>query len=189
MCDKCHFQISRTSGGGAQTGEYYSVCISPLYYENEVRESILNFKFNNATMYTKIYGQLIAECIKEHLAGAYDIITWVPLGKQRLKKRGYDQAMLLAMSTALEFDDVAVELLRKTADVQAQSQIGSFEERKANIEGAYCVADEELVSGKRVLLIDDVVTTGATLSECAKVLKQSGAKDVVCATLAKTKAF
>lgn len=187
MCRKCSVSISRTQNGGAQSGEFFSVCVSPLYYEDSVREAILRFKFNDFTVYADVFGKLMAECIEENLKGSYDIITWVPLSRKRLKKRGYDQAMLLAMSAALKLDDVAVELLRKHTDVPAQSGVGSAEKRRANISGVYEVVDEELVRGKRILLIDDIITTGSTLSECSKTLKYSGAEEIVCCTLARTR--
>lgn len=187
MCKKCAASISRTRGGGTQSGEFFSTCASPLYYENEVRDAIRRFKFKEITAYVPLFGGLIADCIKENLDGRYDLITWVPLSKQRLKKRGYDQSMLLAMSAALKLDDVAVELLIKHTDVPAQSGVGSAEKRRANISGVYGIADEDLVRGKRILIIDDIITTGSTLSECAKTLKYSGAEDVMCCTLARTR--
>lgn len=186
MCKKCSGTIKRTNNGGTQSGDFFSCCVSPLYYENEVRDAILRFKFNDATVYADLFGEFLADCIKENLKGRYDIITWVPLSKTRLKKRGYDQAMLLAMSAALKLDDVAVELLSKTADVPAQSGVGSAEKRRANISGVYSVVDEELVRGRRILVIDDIITTGSTLSECARTLRYSGAAEVMCCTLART---
>lgn len=170
-----------------QTGEFFSVCVSPLFYEGRVRDSILRFKFDNASHYAEIYGRMIADCVSENLSGRYDLITWVPLSSNRLKKRGYDQAMLLAMSAALKLDDVAVELLVKHTDVPAQSKIGGEEKRRANINGVYRVQDEELVRGKRILLIDDIITTGSTLAECSRMFRMAGASDVVCATLARTR--
>lgn len=187
MCANCEKSLAKTTNGGAQTGDFFTVCVSPLYYEDKVRESILRFKFREMTVYADIYGELMANCIEGQLDGKYDVITWVPLSEKRLKNRGYDQAMLLAMATALKLDDVALELLKKQVDVPAQSGIGSAEERRANISDAYTVSDEELVRGKRVLLIDDIITTGSTISECAKTLRMFGAKDVVCATLARTR--
>ena len=187
ICEKCEAKISRTVNGGAQGGDFFSICVSPLYCENEVRDAILRFKFNDATGYTGLFSEFIADCISENLKGRYDIITWVPLSTNRLKKRGYDQAMLLAMAAALRLDDVAVELLHKNTDVPAQSGVGSEEKRRANISGVYSVADEELVRGRRILLIDDIITTGATLSECAKTLKYSGAEEVVCCALARAR--
>ncbi|MGI5936531.1 MAG: ComF family protein [Oscillospiraceae bacterium] len=187
MCSSCEKAISYTENGGRQTGDFFTVCVSPLYYEGIVRESILRFKFKEATAYASLFGRLIADCIRKHLAGCYDLISWVPLSAKRLKKRGYDQAMLLAMAAALELDDVAVETLIKHIDVPAQSGVGSKEKRKANIAGAYRVSDPELVQGRRILLIDDIVTSGSTLSECARTLLQAGAAEVVCATLARAR--
>ncbi|MDR0951911.1 MAG: ComF family protein [Oscillospiraceae bacterium] len=186
ICAVCEKSLPRTKNGGQQSGDFFSVCVSPLYYEDAVRESILWFKFHDATQYAGTYGALMADCVREYLAGRYDLITWVPLSRVRLKSRGYDQAMLLAMATALKLDDVAVELLKKSVDVPAQSGLGGAETRRANISGVYMAPDEALVRGKRILLIDDIITTGSTISECAKTLRMSGAEDVVCATLARS---
>ena len=187
ICGACMDSLPYTSGGGEKTGEFFSVCVAPLYYEGDVRESLIRFKFKDATGYAEEYGKLLADCIRENLAGRYDLISWVPLSRQRLKERGYDQAMLLALAAALELDDVAVSTLEKTLDAEKQSTMGSPEKRRANISGAYRAADPELVDGKRILLIDDIVTTGATLSECAKTLLAAGAKEVLCAAVAETR--
>ena len=113
------------------------------------------------------------------------MITWVHISDERMKTRGYDQAMLLAFATALELGEVAVETLKKTADNPAQSTLEGIEKRRANVLDAYEAIDRELISGKRMLLIDDVVTTGATLSECARTLLMAGAEGVVGAALAR----
>lgn len=165
-------------------GDFFTVCVFPLYYRGSVRDSVLRFKFKNATNYAACYGKMLADCIAKSLSGQYDYITWVPLSKKRLKRRGYDQAMLLAMATALELGEVALELLKKTIDIPAQSGLGPAEKRRANVSGAYVVIDPELVRGKRILLIDDIVTTGSTLSECARMLLMADAESVVCAALA-----
>lgn len=91
------------------------------------------------------------------------------------------------MAAALELDDVAVSTLEKYKNVEKQSKMGSVEKRKANISGVYRVEDPELIEGKRILLIDDIVTSGSTLSECARMLLQAGAKEVLCATIARTR--
>jgi ComF family protein len=175
-------------------GDYYDFCIAPLYYRDVVRKALLQFKFKNAPIYADALGRMLAEIIKEHpdlwipdsspRRSVYDIITWVPLSVKRKRSRGYDQALLLAMATALKLDDVAVEILRKPIDVQPQSDLGGEAERRANIDGAFEIVDPDLVEGKCILLIDDIVTTGSTLSECAKVLLDAGASRVICATIA-----
>jgi len=184
-CDKCTEALPFADNGGRQDGEIFDFCVSPLYYKGSVRKSILRYKFRGMSAYAAVYGRLLADCVREHPDIKYDIITWVPLSSKRERSRGYDQAMLLALATALELNDVAAETLSKPRDVQAQSELGGKEERSANISGAYVVSEPELIEGKCVLLIDDVVTTGSTLTECAKVLISAGATRVVCAALAR----
>ncbi|MCL2125189.1 MAG: double zinc ribbon domain-containing protein [Oscillospiraceae bacterium] len=184
-CSKCTETLPFTLNSGKQEGEYYDYCISPLHYVDAVRKSILRYKFNGASSYADVYGRILAECIRENPDIGYDVISWVPLSSDRKRTRGYDQAMLLALATALELDDVAIETLIKPRDVRAQSELMGREARSANISGAYEIADPELIEGKCVLLIDDIVTTGSTLSECAKVLLSAGAARVVCAALAR----
>ena len=94
---------------------------------------------------------------------------------------------LLASAAALELGEVAVETLRKGRNTEAQSGLDGDAARRANVLGAYTAVDAELVEGKRVLLIDDVITTGATISECARILRTVGAREVVCATLARAR--
>ena len=184
-CSRCTESLPFALAGGRQDGDYYDLCISPLYYKDAVRKSIIRFKFKGAAAYADTYGKILADCIRENPDIEYDIISWVPLSDKREHSRGYDQAMLLALATALHLDDVAVETLKKPHDVRAQSELSDLEERSANISGAYEVTDCELVEGKRILLIDDIVTTGSTLSECAKELLSAGASRVVCAALAR----
>lgn len=183
-CGKCTETLPYALDGGRQEGEYFDFCVSPLYYKGVVRRSILRYKFGGATTYADAYGKLLADCIRENQDLDYDIISWVPLSGKRARKRGYDQAMLLALATALELGDVAAETLKKPVDVRAQSELGGKLERSENISGAYAAPDPELIEGKCVLLIDDIVTTGSTLSECARVLLDAGAERVVCAALA-----
>lgn len=170
-----------------QTGEFYGKCVSPLRYQDTVRDSIHRYKFKGVRGYAKTYGPLVAQCVRDHLAGEYDLISWVPLSKKRRRERGYDQAFLLAQSAALALGETAVETLCKSRHTEAQSGLGQSERRRANVLGAYECTRPGLVEGKRVLLIDDVVTTGATLSECARTLLTAGAEKVVCATLARAR--
>ena len=160
-------------------------CLSPLYYHGSVKDSLHRYKFGGATAYADIYSEFIVKCIDENQISC-DSITWVPLSRRRLRKRGYDQAELLAKLIAKHLGQRPVRLLKKLRDTPPQSQTGSAEKRRANIAGAYACLRPERVQGKRILLVDDIVTTGATLSEAAKVLKKAGAKEVICATLARS---
>ena len=186
LCPACRDTLPWLEGAAAeQTGEFFSLCASPLRYIDDVRESLHRYKFKGQRGYAQAYGHLVAQCVRTHLAGRYDLISWVPLSDRRLKERGYDQAMLLAMAAALELDEVAVETLRKSRNTNAQSGLSGENARRANVMGAYEAVDPELVRGKRVLIIDDIITTGSTISECARTLRTVGAADVVCATLAR----
>ena len=160
-------------------------CLSPLYYHGSVKDSLHRYKFGGATAYADIYSEFIVKCIDENQISC-DSITWVPLSRRRLRKRGYDQAELLAELIAKHLGQRPIRLLKKLRDTPPQSQTGSAEKRRANIAGAYACLHPEQVQGKRILLVDDIVTTGATLSEAAKVLKKAGAKEVICATLARS---
>ena len=188
-CDRCTESLPYADNCGRQDGDVFDFCVSPLYYTGVVRRSILRYKFRDAPYYADVYGKFLADCIRDCRNNAsfdisYDLISWVPLSSKRERSRGYDQAMLLAMATALELDEVAVETLKKPHDVQAQSELGDKTERCANISGAYIASDPEIVAGKCVLMIDDVVTTCSTLDECSRVLLSAGAERVVCAALA-----
>ena len=188
LCARCQRDLPWLTDGEAElTGEFFSLCAAPLRYQDKVRDSIRRYKFNGRRGYHKLYGKLVAQCVHDHLAGRYDLITWVPLSDKRKRERGYDQAFLLASAAALELGDVAVETLRKARNTDPQSGLEGEPARRANVLGAYIAVDQTLVAGRRVLLIDDVVTTGATFSECARVLRTAGAKDVVCAALARAR--
>ncbi|MCL2201055.1 MAG: ComF family protein [Oscillospiraceae bacterium] len=184
-CDRCTESLPFTEDFGRQSGEHYDFCVAPLYYRGLVRKSMLRYKFKGATNYAEVYAKFMADCIKECPELKYDMISWVPLSSKRSRSRGYDQAMLLALATALYLDDVAVETLVKPHDVQPQSELIDKQQRSANIDGAYKALDPELISGKTILLIDDIITTGSTLDECAKILRENGAARVVCAALAR----
>lgn len=185
LCPACRANLPYTEDGDAQHGDFFRLCVSALYYEDTVRQALLRYKFQGSSGYAGTFGRLLADCIRANLRGQYDLISWVPLSRERLRERGYDQAMLLAQAAALELQDVAVSTLDKVRNAEKQSGVGSAEKRRANISGAYRVADAELIQGRRILLIDDIVTTGATLSECARTLLEGGASQVVCATVAR----
>lgn len=187
ICPHCAETLPSTENGGKSHGDFFSLCVSSVYYEGSVRKAILRYKFQGAKVYADAFGTLLASTIYEQLDGKYDLISWVPLDPARKRGRGYDQAELLAKQAAKQLRRECVRVLRKKRGVQPQSATGSPERRRANIAGAYSVVDPRRIEGKRILLVDDIVTSGSTLSECAKTLLLAGAEDVLCATLARTK--
>ena len=161
-------------------------CAAPLWYEGLAREGLCRFKFQGMSSAATPLGELIAQCAAEHFAGAFDTVTWVPVSAKRLRQRGYDQARLLAESACRLWDTKPLPLLRKTVHNPAQSGLKESAQRRANVQGVYTAPDPAAVRDRRILLIDDICTTGATLAECVRVLREAGAADVVCAAVALT---
>lgn len=153
------------------------------YYEGYVRRSILRYKFRRARNLAGGFGRLLAMKIRSDYADGFDLISFVPVSPQRRRKRGYDQAELLAAAAGSELGMKYVRVLKKIRNNPPQSGT-SGAHRKANVLGAYRVESEDNVRGKRILLVDDVLTTGATADECARMLMTAGAAEVRCAVLA-----
>ena len=185
ICEECEKNLPTTRDFGRQKIEFVSQCVAPLYYEDDVRESLRRFKFAGCSGYAKAYAPMVADCIRQTILDQFDILSWVPVSRQRLRKRGYDQAELLAKAVAEELGLRAEPVLKKKRNTPPQSRTGSAEKRRANIAGAYAVRNPELVRGKRVLLLDDIVTTGSTVREYAKTLGLAGADAVLCAAVAR----
>ena len=186
ICPECQNTMPMTEKGSTRKGDFFSGCVSALYYEGRVRDAIRRYKFGGAQAYSNAFGELVAERIYEQYGDDYDIITWVPLSPDRRRRRGYDQTQRIAGNTARRLNRKLVRTLRKRRGVKPQSVTGSPERRKANIAGAYRVIDPQIIQGRRILLIDDIITSGSTLSECAKTLLLAGAEEVLCASLART---
>ena len=184
VCQNCEKTLPRTPEPLCKDTSF-GVCAAPLLYEGVVRKSLLRFKFHGVQGAAEGYGALLAQCVAEELGGEFDLVTWVPVSRERERERGYDQAFLLARETAKHWDTKPVRLLRKTRDNAAQSSLSSAAERQGNVLGVYKAENTEMLKNARVLLIDDILTTGSTLGECVRVLKEAGAKSVVCAALAR----
>ena len=152
------------------------------YYENEVRRSLLRFKFRNARHYAPAYGRAIAMRVQEDMDEPIQMITWVPVSAKRLRRRGYDQSRLLAEAVGRELGIPVRRLLRKTRNNKTQSSLKGEAQRRANVQGAYEAC--ESLSGLNILLVDDILTTGATMGECARVLQTAGAARVFGAAVA-----
>ena len=154
------------------------------YYDGNVRKSLLRYKFHNARSFAAPYGRLLAMKLLELYPEGFDVLTWVPVSRLRKLRRGYDQVELLAKAVGKELGITPVPLLKKVRHNRPQSGISGAEKRRANVLGAYRETDREAIAGRRILLLDDILTTGATAGECARVLKTAGAKEVHCAAVA-----
>ncbi len=156
---------------------------SVWYYKGNVRDAVLRLKFHGRTDLAAPLGRRLAMRVAQDHPEGFDEITWVPVSYLRRFRRGYDQARLLAEAVGGELGMKPRKLLKKRRHNRPQSSLTS-EERRGNVLGVYEISPNCLVKGKRILLIDDVFTTGATAEECARVLLTAGAKSVSCGTLA-----
>lgn len=185
VCSDCQRDLPWALGPqGERKGEFFALCTAPLWYQEQVRNSHHRYKFSGVRAYAAPYAELMAQCVNDRLAGEFDVITWVPIHPRRRWKRGYDQSEWLARKLARRVDMPCEPLLKKVRHTTAQSGLKGESERRANVLGAYVLKSDAQVEGKRILLVDDVMTTGATLSECARVLRTAGVVQVFCVTLA-----
>ena len=187
ICEECEKTLPYTKGDSIyQKFPFVDKCISPLYYKDYVRRAVLRFKFAGCSCYSRRLGGIMSECAENNLdCGSIDMISCIPLSRKRMHDRGYNQAELLAKEISKKIGVEYLPTLKKIRHNTAQSTIKDSKQRAANVIGAYRVIDAEEVKGKYILLVDDVVTTGSTVSECARILKKSGAKAVYCVTLAR----
>jgi len=163
-------------------------------YANGLRELVHLLKYHHVRPAASVLGRMTAEAADELLpdfSSRNPLLIPVPLHASKLRERGFNQAELIARAawkrmesgTTLRFEFVCDALKRRRA---TESQVGlTREQRQTNLRGAFAVSDAKAVSGREVLLVDDVLTTGATVSECARVLRKAGAKAVWVATAAR----
>lgn len=185
LCDRCGDEISWADAAPLREVEHVNRCVSPLWYRGRTKETVRRYKFSGKSWYAIHFGPLMANAVRVQTDVMWDVLTWVPLSKERLRERGYDQARLLAEELGRVAGCEPVQVLRKLYNTKEQSSLKDHAERRANVLGVYEVISPELVAGKRILLVDDVVTSGATLSQCALMLRAAGASDVFAVTLAR----
>lgn len=154
------------------------------YYKGDVRSSLLRYKFYNHRSYGAAYGRLLAMRLQSDRAQDFDVLTYVPISPLRKLRRGYDQVACIADSVSAELGVPCVRVLKKIKNTRPQSRIAGAAGRRANIMNAYAVTEPDLIRGKKVLILDDIITTGATLSECAKTMLLAGAQKVSAAAIA-----
>ena len=148
------------------------------YYKGYIRSSILRYKFGRARHYAHGYGRILAMKLAGEYPEGFDVLTWIPISPIRKFFRGYDQVELLAKAVGRELNMEPQRTLRKIRHNRPQAGIHGAAERRANVLGVYRMAKNADVLDKRVLLLDDVMTTGATAGEAARILLTAGAKEV-----------
>ena len=182
LCGDCRRDVAPYASGKRKY-QFLDSMTAVWYYEENIRRAIVRYKFYGARHLARNLGrQLAMRVLQEELE--FDLITWVPVSRWRKFRRGFDQVELLARAVGRELGRGPARCLKKIRNNRKQSTLRGAAERRANVLGVYRVTDPKLVAGKKILLLDDVLTTGATAGECARVLLTAGAKEVHCAVLA-----
>ena len=175
ICDKC-----KVSSFAFDSNRSYA------HYEEAPANIVKGLKFGHRKYFAENIADMICS-MKEHFEGV-DVLTYVPISKDRLKQRGFNQAEEIAKGIGKKLDIPVIETLSKIAGGKHQVEL-SQTERYKNLIGSFVVCDnvKDKVKGKVVMIVDDVFTTGSTLNECSKMIKKLKPKQIKTVTFAKTK--
>ncbi len=178
LCEKCMAGLPPAPETRRQYDGLANVVVATAY-EGAVRELILGLKFRRSQSAAALAARLIARRLKP--GAQFDLITAVPIAPARYRERGYNQAELIARALARQLGLPYRSLLGRTT---TEHQLGRTRaERLVGVQGAFYPVRR--LRGERVLVVDDVLTTGATLSECGRMLRGSGAGGVWGAAVAR----
>ena len=196
LCPKCNVELKKQAEVNILQKEeieenikkekYFEELMYIFKYEGQVRKLILDYKFNEKSYLYKTFVNFLLknEKIFENIK-KYDKIIPVPISKKRNKERGYNQSMLIAEEIANKTNlELVNNCLIKTKNIIEQSKLNK-EDRQQNIQGVYSLQNERLITNKKILLVDDIYTTGSTVNECCKILQQANPKTIGVLVLAK----
>ncbi|MCX5666533.1 MAG: ComF family protein [Candidatus Omnitrophica bacterium] len=185
LCRRCIASINRNAMPPFELDDLQVLVYSACLYDGGLKELVHRFKYKGKTVLAKIFSKLMLDYIKENPEITdVDLITVVPLHKERLREREFNQSLLIASPISKAYSLALTNALEKTRKTRYQNELLKSERLK-NLEGAFGVSPEARIGDKRILLIDDIMTTGSTLGECAKTFLDGGAKSVICFTLAR----
>lgn len=173
QCSRCNFNKS-----------YVTRTTSAFVYTDMAKRTTVAFKKERNAHYAKVLAVYVAEMVKYDFKGIdFDCVVSVPPRKKAFTDEKFDQAGLLAKEVALRLSlPYFPNAMQQSRSIRKQSSL-SYNDRVNNVKGAFNVRKPEKIANKNILLIDDVCTSGSTLNECAKTLKESGAYRVFAATL------
>lgn len=154
------------------------------FYGGILKELILSFKYGKNFTAGDVLAELLLTLIKEEKVEG-DYICYVPMSKKAIKKRGFNQCEIIGKKIGEELNIPISNCIVKSKDTKEQKTLAK-EERIKNVKGAFEIKEEAKIYNKKIILIDDVVTTGATLQECREILKKSDVEKITILTIAKS---
>lgn len=154
------------------------------FYGGVIKTLILKFKYESNFTAGYLLSNFLIEMIEEEKINA-DVICYVPMTKKAEKKRGFNQCKLMARNIGYHTNIPVSNCIKKIKNTKEQKTL-TKEERIINLKGAFKISSINEIKNKNIILIDDVMTTGATISECKYILKKSGAKQIIVLTIAKS---
>lgn len=192
LCENCKNKIEKLKNSNIQDYSKVPVFFNEHYYlfkyENEIREFIIKYKFEEKSYLYKTFSKILVDdtIFREKFIKNYDCIISVPIHKKRMKTRGYNQSDLIAKEVALTCGIQYMEkVLIKNKNIIPQSSLDMLGRIK-NIKDAFSIGNNiDNIKGKKVAVFDDIFTTGSTVNECAKLLKNAGVSNVGIFTFAK----
>lgn len=192
LCKKCEIELKKQldiniiNQGKEIEDKYFNEIMYIFKYEGQIRKLIIDYKFNEKSyIYLTFINFLLKnKKIFENIKN-YDTIIPVPISKKRLKTRGYNQSLLLAAEIAEQTNlELVNNCLIKTKNIIEQSKLNK-EDRRKNIQGVYELKNKKIIEDKKILLIDDIYTTGSTVNECSKILRQGNPNKIGIFVLAR----
>lgn len=190
ICEKVNTPDGRTCQKCKKKNALGALVVATSYKDSLVAKAVHFYKYRFIPDLHFQLGNLMIKAIQKTDLPLPDIIIPIPLHPRRLRWRGFNQSELLAKHVSLNLlpgteIDMDEKILVRKKYTSPQMKIGDYKQRKENVRGAFHVINPEKISGKNILLIDDIATTGSTIFECARVLKESGAKEVYAAVIAR----
>lgn len=183
-CEECKETMPAHNYKKNILGVYEAFAVTP--YEGPYKNAILRIKSGKRKQYAYQLAKYMAEKLLEEFEElSFNVITYVPLHPEDFKNRGFNQCELISKHLSEILKIPYEPLLKKTRKNKPQHDLPASK-RKKNVEGVFKAVDKSKIPGKKILLIDDIVTTGCTLGECIKVLEENGASDIYCMTFAIT---
>ncbi len=184
-CKMCGITVPPTAGDRCYTCQtrrfFYDQGVSCLTYEGAAKQLIMDFKYNERTYLGIHLGDMLYDLVGASLGWDYDYIVPVPMHKSRLQVRGYNQTAILADQLSKRSGVPVSQGLIRSKKTPRLKRLDAAT-RKTTLDQAFHVTAQGMFGEKRILLVDDIVTTGATLNQCAEVLKVDGARlvDMAC---------